>query len=173
MPQPSILGRWYANPLPPDEARQLLARSEQREQECKRHGGNTFTCQLQIMVSRFWLNETIHDHYLMLRPVAARNAHGRVLLELVYGQLLISKRLAGGMPHLEEGFKQAFRLFAASDYLQVMNRHRLLRQLPLADTPTPAEPLEALLTTARVIERMKQSDKLRPALEHDPKDTYG
>ncbi|HEY9147811.1 MAG TPA: hypothetical protein VIQ22_02280 [Gammaproteobacteria bacterium] len=173
MTQPSILGRWYADPLSPDEARQLLKQTEQREEKRKRHGGGTLICGLQRMVARFWLGGDIADDYQLLRPAAARTAHGEALLKLVYGQLLSSRKLAAGLPHLESGFRRATSLFAAGDYLEVMNRHRLLRQLPLTDTPVPAEPLETLLTTARVIERMRQSSPQRSPYRHDPKDTYG
>ncbi|MGM0592933.1 MAG: hypothetical protein ACQETD_00215 [Pseudomonadota bacterium] len=125
------------------------------------------------MVARFWLGADIVDDYQLLKPAAARSAHGEALLDLVYGQLLLSRKLASGLPHLERGFRRAANLFSASDYLEVMNRHRLLRQLPLSDIPAPAEPLEALLIAARVIERMRQSSPQRPAYRHDPKDTYG
>jgi hypothetical protein len=173
MTTPHCLGRWYADPMTPEAARQLLAHSETQENRRKRHGGSTLCCQLQRMVALFWLEHDIHDTYLMLRPAAARSAHGRILLELTYGQLLLSRRLRGGVTHLESGFRLAANLFAAGDYLAVMNRHRLLRQLPLSETAVAAEPLQALLTAARVIERMRQPDASRPAYRHDPKDTYG
>jgi hypothetical protein len=125
------------------------------------------------MLAHFWLGDDIHDEYLMLKPVAKRSAHGRALLELIYGQLLISQHLQQGLSHLEQGFRLAANIFSAGDYLKVMNRHRLLRHLPLTDTSIKAEPLEALLISAQVIERMKQSDNIRPNYRYDPKDTYG
>ncbi|NIP54971.1 MAG: hypothetical protein GWO26_23885, partial [Phycisphaerae bacterium] len=85
----------------------------------------------------------------------------------------LSRQLSGAMEHLERGFDLARHLFTASDYFTVMNRHRLLRQLPLSDTPTHAEALAAMLTSAKVIERMKQPEKTRQTYLHDPKDTYG
>lgn len=172
-PQALILGRWYADPLSAEQARQRLSLCEKKVKERKRHGGGTLFCALQIMMARFWLGEAIDDDYQLLRPVAERSAHGEALLELVCGQLLVSRRLASGLPHLEYGFRRAANLFTAGDYLEVMNRHRLLRQLPLSDAPAQAEPLEALLTAARVIERMRQTTATRPAYRHDPKDTYG
>lgn len=167
------LGIWYADPLSPDEARDVLAQSEEREKQRKRHGGNTLSCRMQKMIARYWIGENIHDEYRMLKPAASRSAHGRVLLELIYGQLLLSRRLLDGLPHLEEGFRLGANLFAAGDYLQVMNRHRLLHQLPLSTSQAEAEPLDALLTAARVIERMKQTSRKRRQYSHDPKDTYG
>lgn len=173
MSTPRSLGIWYADPLSYEQARALLAESEARERGRKSRGGSTLACRLQHMAAQYWLGRDIGDEYLMLRPIAARSAHGRALLELVYGQLLVSRHRVEGLNHLEQGFRLASRLFAAGDYLQVMNRHRLLRQLPLSGTPAKAAPLEALLTSARVIERMSQSDKRRGAYRHDPKDTYG
>lgn len=173
MSQVNILGIWYADPLSPNEAMQLLVRCEERERERKRHRGNTLTCKLQAMLARFWLGGDIRDEYLMLKPAVARSAHARALLELIYGQLLISRRLAEGMKHLDIGFRLASNLFTAGDYLDVMNRHRLLRQLPLSDNPAKAEALDVLLTMARVIERMRQPENFRTAYRHDPKDTYG
>jgi len=173
MTQPSILGRWYADPLSSDEARQLLEQTEQREEKRKRHCGNTLTCKLQRMVALFWLGEEVNAYYQILRPLAARSPHGHALLELIYGQLLLSSHLKEGLMHLEQGFRLAAKLFTARDYLDVMNRHRLLRQLPLSDTPTHADPLSAMLTSAKVIERMKQPENKRQPYFHDPKDTYG
>ncbi len=167
------LGIWYADPLSPEQARRLLELSDERERKRKRHSGSTLTCKIQRMIARFWLDGDIHDTYMMLRPAAKRSAHGRALLELIYGQLLLSRHLSEGLPHLEWGFRPAANLFTAGDYLEVMNRHRLLCQLPLSDTPAHAEPLKVLLTSARVIERMKQSGSTRPSYRHDPKDTYG
>jgi hypothetical protein len=173
MPYTNILGSWYADPLSPDESTTLFEQSEKREARRKRHGGNTLACKIQKMIAEFWLDRDIRDTYQMLKPAAERSAHGRALLELIYGQLLLSRRLSDGLTHLDHGFRLAANLFTAGDYLEVMNRHRLLRQLPLADTPATAEPLEALLISAQVIERMKRSGNTRPSYRHDPKDTYG
>ncbi len=125
------------------------------------------------MIARFWLGEEIYDDYLMLKPAASRSAHGQVLLELVYGQLLLSRKVRKGITHLDKAFRLAPNLFAAADYLRVMNRLRLLKHLPLSAAPAKAESLESLLTAAKVIERMQQSENTRPVIHHDPKDTYG
>lgn len=173
MNRTSLLGTWYADPMTPQQAAALLADCEERENRRKRHAGNLLVCRLQKMIARYWLGDDIGPHYGMLRTTAGRSAHGRALLELIYGQLLLSRRLAEGMVHLERGFRMATTLFSAADYLLVMNRHRLLRQLPLGEQPANAEPLEALLTSARVIERMRGAGQHRPVYSHDPKDTYG
>ena len=173
MKTPRSLGLWYADPLSPERAAELLALSEERENRKKRQGGNPLLSRIQRMLANFWLGGDIHDSYQMLKPSAARSAHGKALLELIYGQLLLSRRIAAGLPHLDKGFRLATPLFSAGDYLEVMNRHRLLRQLPLTDEAGMAESLEMMLTASRVIERMRQSGNSRPAYRHDPKDTYG
>lgn len=168
-----ILGRWFADPLTERQAAQLLEQSDARERRRKRHGGNTLTCRLQAMLAHFWLGKDIDEEYRMLQPAFSQSRHARALLELLYGQCLISQKLKRGIPHLERGFRLAVNLFAAEDYLKVMNRHRLLRQLPLSTTASEAETLDALITTARVIERMQRNDSRRSPYRHDPTDTYG
>lgn len=173
MSEPTILGRWYAEPQDADEAQRVFVEVSQRMERRLRHGGGTLCCRLLLMRAKFWQGMEISSDYESLRHLARRSAHGRVLLELVYGQLLLSRRLAAGITHLERGFRLAANLFTASDYLLVMNRIRLLRQLPLSDSPVKAQPLESLLTSAKVIERMMQTTPSRPDYSHDPKDTYG
>lgn len=173
MSEPTILGRWYAEPLSADEARQCFAEASRRLEQRLRHGGRTLCCRLHLMMARFWQGEDISEEYRNLQRLAAGRAHSRALLELIYGQLLLSRQLTGALEHLDYGFNLARNLFTAGDYFTVMNRHRLLRQLPLSDTPAEAKPLESLLTSARVIERMRQSAPARPNYPHDPKDTYG
>jgi len=169
----TLLGRWYAEPLTATQAQQLLDKSTRRLEGRLRHGGNTLCCRLAQMQARFWLGKPIEEYYLSLHHLASRSAHGLALLELVYGQLLISRRLGGAVMHLQRGFELARPLFAPGDYFQVLERHRLLRQLPLSDTPGPAESLQQLLTTARVIERLERPEERRGSYRHDRHDTYG
>jgi len=173
MSQPSTLGRWYADPMSTEAAQQLTVTATRRMERRLRHGGGTLCCRLQLLRAKFWQGIDISGDIQGLQPIAARSAHGKALLDLLYGQLLLSRRLAGGLQHLDRGFDIARTLFTASDYFTVMNRHRLLRQLPLSETPSHAESLETLLISARVIERMKRADIRRGSYSHDPKDTYG
>lgn len=169
----TILGHWHAEPLTASQAQVLLNESTARLERRLRHSGNILCCRLVQMRARFWLEKPIEEYYLSLHHLAARSAHGRALLELIYGQLLASRRLSGATAHLQRGFELARPLFAPGDYFQVLERHRLLRQLPLSDTPAPAESLQQLLTTARVVERMERPGEKRGPYVFDKHDTYG
>ena len=169
----SLLGRWYAEPLTTFQAERLLAEWTARLDGRLRHGGGTLCCRLGRMRARFWLGFPVDEEYLSLRHAAGRSAHGGALLELLYGQLLISRGLQDAPVHLQRGFELARPLFASGDYFQVLERHRLLRLLPLSDSPSPPRTLETLLTTARVIERMERPEQKRGSYQHDRHDTYG
>jgi hypothetical protein len=156
-----------------EAAQQLSVAATRRMEQRLRHGGGTLCCRLQLLRAKFWQGCDITGDIQGLQPIAARSAHGKALLELLYGQLMLSRRLAGGMRHLDRGFDLARNLLTASDYFTVMNRHRLLRQLPLSGTPSQAESLETMLISARVIERMNRGGIRRGSYSHDPKDTYG
>lgn len=173
MSQLSILGRWYADPMSPDEACSLYGDVSHRLEQRLRHGGGTLCCRLQLMCARFWQDKDISNDYQGLRHLASRSPHGKALLELVYGQLLAGRQSTGAREHLEMGFNLARHLFTAGDYFTVMNRHRQLRHLPLAQQPAPSSTLEQLLTMARVIERLEQPERKRGEYAFDNRDTYG
>lgn len=169
----SILGHWFAEPRTSIQAQRLLDESTKRLEVRLRHGGNILCCRLAQMQAKFWLEKPLDEHYLLLRHAAERSAHGRALLELLYGQLLASRRLSGAVEHLQRGFEIARPLLHAADYFRVLERHRLLSLLPLADSPAPAQSLQQLLTTARVMERMLRPEEQRGSYQHDKNDTYG
>lgn len=173
MSQPSILGRWYVVPLSAEEAHQAMAEATRRLERRLRHGGGTLCCRLILMQGRFWTGFDVSDDYRGLQHLAANTPHGRALLELVYGQLLLSRQLNGAAEHLDKGFGLARHFFTAGDYFAVLNRHRLLRHLPLSEQPSPPSSLEQLLVMARVIERLEQPEKKRGDYNFDKHDTYG
>lgn len=173
MSELNILGRWYAEPLEAGAAQRLSCEVTKRLEKRLRHGGGTLCCRLQLMQAKFWRGAEIHDDFEALQHIAARTPHGRALLELVYGQLLLSRRLTGALEHLDKGFNLARNLFTASDYFTVMNRHHHLKHLPLAAQPSPPSPLNALLIMARVIERLEQPGRKRGKYTFDNRDTYG
>lgn len=83
----------------------------------------------------------------------------------------MSRRLEGARSRLERGFATAEPLLSPADYFLVLKRHRHLSVLPLSPTPLPAEPLDGLLATAAVMERMGGGRKRRT--QSDPNDLYG
>lgn len=173
MPQPSTLGRWYADPQDEEKAQRNFDQATRRMEHRLRHGGGTFCCRLQQMLAKFWQGAEISTDYQVLQGLAARSCHRRALLELVYGQLLLSRQLCGALEHLDKGFNLARNLFTPDDYFTVLNRHRQLRLLPLAKLPSPPTPLKQLLITARVIELLEQPWNKRRRFYFDNHDTYG
>lgn len=167
----SLLGAWHAEPLNAAAAQALLARAQQRNYRGQRQR-RCRTCVLQELIARYWLGEEINALYRHALPLLQRSAHGRALLEIITGQLLLSRRLNGARQHLDNGFHRASRLFTPSAYLAVLNRQQQLAPLPLSETPLPAATLAELLTTAQVIARM-EGGRRRPQGKHDPTDLYG
>jgi len=165
------LGMWHGDPLAAAAAQDLQARAQQRQRRGRRQR-RCRTCALQELVARYWLGEDLNALYHHVLPLLRRSAHGHALLELITGQLLLSRRLDAARQHLERGFHLASRLFTPADYLAVLKRHQQLAHLPLSATPLPAMPLAQLLVTAQVIERMAGGRRgLRG--KHDPTDLYG
>ncbi len=173
MSEQCILGRWYAEPLEAEAAERLFAEVTIRMEKRLRHGGGTLCCRLQLMRAKFWQGVQISDDYKALQHLASHSPHGRTLLELVYGQLLLSRQLSGALEHLDKGFDLARNLFSAGDYFTVMNRHRHFRHLPLAKHPSSPSTLQQLLVTAQVIHHLERPDKKRGEYRFDKHDTYG
>lgn len=165
------LGMWHGDPLDTAAAQRLRARAQQRQRRGQRQR-RCRTCALQELVARYWLGEDLNTLYRHVLPLLRRSAHGRALLELITGQLLLSRRLSEARQHLERGFHLASRLFTPADYLTVLKRQQQLSHLPLSATPLPAAPLAQLLVTAQVIERM-EGGRRGPRGKHDPTDLYG
>ncbi len=146
-------GDWFADPLPPGRARRLLSDVRRALQRVYGEGEVWFEGRLLEMIARFHDGRPVESDYHNMAALAAGQSQ-RALLELVYGQLLMSRRLQGAMQHLDKGFEVAAHLLAPADYFEVMKRHELLRLLPLSGRPAAPRPLQGLLTEARVIRRL-------------------
>lgn len=161
---PLPLAAWHADPIPPEEARR-----------CRRAiqalGPADVALGVREMIARFFAGEEIAPWHRMLRRFAA-TPHERALVELVYGQLLMSVRLAPAREQLERGFAAAAHLLSPRDYFAVRARHARLAELPLFDAPRWPAPLADLLDEAAVVRMLRGA---RPArdLEHDRRDTVG
>jgi hypothetical protein len=168
-----ILARWYAEPLSHEEAEQLLALAEKREQERLKRFARSHLSPLLRLIALYWLGEPTEEYYHHLTSKPTASIHAGILTPLIYGQLLMSRQQRGAMEYLDQAFAQARLLLRPEDYFTVMKRHQLLLQLPLGKGNSTGQALEALLNTAGVIERMKQGNGERPGFWHDPNDTYG
>ena len=155
-----ILGHWYADPIDAETAHRLLKHCHAR-----RRGRRPITRTLEL-AARFQLNEAIDFDYRLLADELRPHPHTAALLELVYGQLLISRKLRAGLNHLKRAERLAARLFTPGDYFTVVERHELLAELALDDTPSPALPLESLLTEAHVIRRLRGPRRPIPVSDH-------
>ncbi|HEY0635043.1 MAG TPA: hypothetical protein VGE00_06665 [Gammaproteobacteria bacterium] len=153
----SLLGRWYADPLTQEEASALLAAAETRRSEQLRQGRSCHVCRLQQMIAHYWLGREIDEEFHAFRHRLRKTAHGRILVELIYGQLLMSQRRPGAMQALNNAFHSARNLLSPSDYFVLFKRHNLLDKLPLGTEGQNGLSLEELLTTAAVIERMTKA----------------
>ena len=163
------LARWYGTPLAVDQARTLLAAVEQRRTRARSR--RCRTCLLQAAIARFWLGEDIAADIEHLNALLRTTPHGAALVELIYGQLLMSRRLCGAILHLDQGFRRASRLLTADDYFVLLRRHQLLARLPLSDNALPPANLATLVTTAAVIVRLEPHP--RSGRRRDTGDIYG
>ena len=156
-----MLACWYATPLTRDAANALLHTAQQREAVRVRRGKGCYTCRLQRMIAHFWLGKEVDEEFRALQQRLRFTAHGLILAELIYGQLLMSQRRNGAMAALDSAFHSAHHLLRSSDYFVLFNRHELLRRLPLGAQPQQPLALTDLLTTASVIERLEGSQRIR------------
>lgn len=166
------LGAWYADPLSPQRAEQLCRDADARQAARTRRVLPCLSCRLLRLVAHFWLGREVEQEYALLLGYARRDRRMWVLTELVYGQLLMSRRATGAMQHLDRAFTVGRRLFAPDDYFAVLKRHQALRRLPLG-APQPPLALAGLLTTAAVIERLERANPPPRRFSYDPNDTYG
>lgn len=153
-PLPAALGRWYADPMDEATARQLLQQGQRRVQRAHREGGPDLDGELEQLLARFALGETVGAQLDFLVQAAADPGE-RGLLLLVQGQLLASQRLSGAMGKLEQGFELARDVFLAEDFFAVMKRHELLAELPFQAEPRPQTDLATLLSEASAIRRLR------------------
>ncbi|NIP73549.1 MAG: hypothetical protein GWO16_11185 [Gammaproteobacteria bacterium] len=147
---PLELTAWHAEPM--DPARAEVRRAEQqaypRGRDCPRS-------RLQAMIGRFWLGRSIEPDHATLAQVAS-DAVTRALADLVYGQLLLSRKLAGAHDHLRAGFAAATPHLSAAGYFVLLRRHELLASIPLTEQPSPALGLAELLREAAVIRGLRR-----------------
>jgi hypothetical protein len=167
VPDPAL---WYGDPLGRQHASglQRAAQAELHSRLCR--GESSFSLHVLRLVCAYRMASGSSLEYEQL-VVQAREDNERALLELVYGQLLISCKLLPANRHLARGFQLAAGLLAPAEYFCLLRRHELLGLLPLSDIPVPPLKLVALLREATVIERLRQADYLRHDNTHT--DTVG
>ena len=163
---------WYATPLSADAAAALQAQARQARQHALAGQRDPFPAQLAELIAGFWLGRAIELDHRSLLATAPHEYRGFV--ELVYGQLLASRKLTGASTYLQQGFRAAVLLnrLAPADYLALLRRHELLRLLVLTEVGSPPRTLPDLLNEARIIRRLQPSSG-RFAIRHRGDDTLG
>ncbi|HKJ08105.1 MAG TPA: hypothetical protein VKA76_03360 [Gammaproteobacteria bacterium] len=167
------LAAWYGQPMSPAEAADLLREAHQRLQRSHARGRACFACGLQALIARYWLGRDVEGDYRTLMATAPGERE-LALADLVYGQLLMSRKRADAMTHLNDGFARAVHELGAREYFEVLHRHELLAYLPPMATGTvPPQGLDALLAEAGVIRRLQGERATQGTAGADRDDTVG
>ncbi|MFA7387282.1 MAG: hypothetical protein WCZ87_06430 [Thiohalobacteraceae bacterium] len=167
--EPPVAG-WYATPLSVEAAESLGAQARQALQRALAGRRSLFAPQLAELIAGFWLGRDIALDYRSLQ--ATLRSDRAALAELVYGQLLMSRKLLGASEHLRQGFRRAVTRLAPAEYLALLRRHDLLEVLVLTSRPAAPQPLAELLREAGVIRRLERGSARRDVL-HRHDDTLG
>jgi len=164
------LGAWYGEPLAAVDAGRLCAEAERllRYRLCA--GRPVFQLQVLQLLGRYWMGNSISLDYRQL-AASTRVQRDRALLELVFGQLLLSRKLRPALQHLDNGFRLAVEHLEVVDYFRLVRRHDLLRYLPLSDEAAAPQGLQSLLAEAAVIRRLRGAERFARGVSHH--DTLG
>jgi hypothetical protein len=167
--RPSLTG-WYADPIAGADAQALLDRTQRRLRSRLCRGGRCFPLHVLKMICHHWLQYDSALDYQQLSSQACDDSE-RSLVELVYGQLLISGKRLPARQHLARGFSLAARHLDTVDYLLLLRRHDLLEYLPLSVSPVVAHDLRSLLKESAVIRRLRGNERRVHKSPH--RDTLG
>lgn len=163
------LAGWYAVPLSAPRAGELQILARQAIQRALADSASAELPRLALMIAGFWLGHAVEHDYRSLAATLAPER--RALLELIYGQLLISRKCAGALEHLHRGFALAAPGLAPADYFALLRRHELLQALVLSPRGGAAQTLADLLNEARIVRQFGRGRGI-PA-RHSPDDTLG
>lgn len=166
------LGGWYADPLGYPQARTLRQQAHRALQQTCAAGEDSFKAHLLGLVADYWLGHPVEVVHRGLAHTATDD-YRHALADLVFGQLLMSRKCNGAARWLDAGFARAANLFRADEYFRVLKRHTVLRALVLTDRPAPAQPLAFLLEEATVISRLTASNGGTGRDAWSPEDTLG
>jgi len=148
------LAAWYGDPLPVDEAECLYGDTQSRLRSGLCAGRPVGQLLLLQLLCRNWMGFPVALEFAQL-AASATDRRYRALLELVYGQLLMSCKRRPALQHLGTGFSLASDYLDASEYFLLVRRHELLGYIPLTDERLEPRGLQALLAEAGVIMRLR------------------
>jgi len=164
------LAAWYGEPLAAADAEQLFAVTEKALRSRLCAGLPAFRLHVMQLLCHFWMDISVSLEYPQLAASVAAQPD-RALLEIVYGQLLLSRRLRPAQEHLDRGFSLAAGYLEATDYFLLVRRHELLRHIPLSAAAAAPQGLQSLLAEAAVIRQLQGA--MRPACRDSRYDTIG
>jgi hypothetical protein len=167
---PASLATWYGEPVAAADAACLYADTEKALRYRLCAGSPVFTLQVLQLLARFWMGVSIPLDYQQL-AASTTEQRDQALLEIVYGQLLLSRRQWPALQHLERGFRLAASYLAATDYFLLVRRHELLRHIPLSDVQVSPQGLQSLLAEAAVIRQLQGTGRHTCSVSHH--DTLG
>lgn len=148
---------WYAQPMASAAASQLSRQLREAEQAAFAANASAFVPRLGLLITGYWQHRAVELDYRSLQATC-RPEQGP-LVELVYGQLLISCKRSGAYAHLQRGFQAAASQIPATDYFTLLKRHELLQWLPLTAAGVAPATLADLLTEAKVIKRLQEKPR--------------
>ena len=128
-------------------------------------GQPVFQLQLMQLLGRYWMGNSISLGYRHLAAFTSAQ-HDRALLEIVFGQLLMSRKLRPALRHLDSGFTLAADCIEAEDYFLLVRRHDQLRHIPLSDRATVPQGLQSLLAEAAVIRQLRGTERCACGVSH-------
>ncbi|MBU1190896.1 MAG: hypothetical protein KKA36_07940 [Gammaproteobacteria bacterium] len=169
-PAPPPLAGWYAAPMAPALAAELHSQARQAQQRQLADQGSLLASRLMGLIAGFWQDRAIDLDYRSL--LATVLPEQQALVELVYGQLLISRKLSGAQDHLKRGFILATPMLKPAEYFAVLRCHEMLSSLVLTERPSVAQTLPSLLNEARVIKQLQPAGR-RHMPSHRDDDTLG
>ena len=161
---------WYATPLSVEAAESLGAQARQARQRALAGHRSLFAPQLAELIAGFWLGRDIALDYRSLQ--ATLPADRAAIAEIVYGQLLMTRKLLGAGDRLRHGFRRAVAQLAPDEYLALLRRHELLGALVLTSSPAVPQTLAELLREAGIIRRLERYP-IRKHVLHRRDDTLG
>jgi hypothetical protein len=154
-PQPS-LSDWYGEPLNAAAATCLHTRAQLALQARLYANHGVFALHVLQFACDYWRRNGAPAYDTLLAAAGSRRE--QALLELVYGQLLIGRKLRVASMHLARGFELAAPWLASADYFELVRRHELLACLRLTDVPSLPQGLAALLAEAVVVRRLRNTN---------------
>jgi hypothetical protein len=160
-----LLSVWYGDPLGEAEVAALHASARNALHRHLCASRVAYPLHVLQLACDFWRCANVATHYASL-AAAVGSRREQALLELVYGQLLMARKLQPATGHLARGFGLAVPWLGTAGYFELVRRHELLSCLFLSDSPAPAQGLRELLSEAAVVRRMCDRRRRNSTDEH-------